>query len=336
MGELEAVCSWPNAIVAKSIESKKTNGRERITGASTRKNVDGIVYEHAPSDVLRLGMTPQSWLYNASLLAGLMHAGTDTAVIPSKKDAMPKVGLFIPCYVDQFYPQVAVATLRLLQRLGLEVEFPQEQTCCGQPMANSGCSEYARPLAERFLRIFAKYDHVIAPSGSCVSMVRNHYTQSLEGQADFDRLRTNTFELCEYLTDILRVTSVEGDFRRKVGLHMSCHGLRELRLARSSELMVESFNKVRFLLGQLRGIELVELSRPDECCGFGGTFAVNEEAVSCLMGRDRIADHERGGAEVITGFDASCLMHLEGLIRREKKPLRVMHVAEILEGASLS
>ena len=203
-------------------------------------------------------------------------------------------------------------------------------------MANSGCAGETRLLAERFLRIFGKYDHVVAPSGSCVSMVRNHYPQWLEGKPGFEHLRANTFELCEYLVDTVGVTKVEGEFPLKVGLHMSCHGLRELRLGRSSERMVPDFNKVRPLLAQLRGIELIELARPDECCGFGGTFAVNEEAVSSLMGRDRIADHVQGGAEVITGFDVSCLMHLEGIIRREKMPIRVMHVAEILEGARLS
>lgn len=249
---------------------------------------------------------------------------------------MARVGLFIPCYIDQLYPQVGLAALRMLRQLGLDVHFPEEQTCCGQPMANSGCAEQTRPLAERFLKIFAGYDHVVAPSGSCVSMVRNHYAQWLEGRPGFDHLRTNTFELCEYLVDVAGVTKVEGDFPLKVGLHMSCHGLRELRLARSSEQMVPAFNKVRQLLAQLKGIELIELARPDECCGFGGTFAVDEEAVSSLMGRDRIADHMRGGAEVITGFDVSCLMHLEGIIRREKRPLRVMHVAEILEAARLS
>jgi len=249
---------------------------------------------------------------------------------------MPKIGLFIPCYIDQFYPHVGLATLRVLRQLGLDIDFPEEQTCCGQPMANSGCGDETRAVAEKFLRIFGKYDHVVAPSGSCVSMVRNHYAQWLDGKPDFDHLRSNTFELCEYLVDVAGVTKVDGDFPFKVGLHMSCHGLRELQLGRSSEKMVPAFNKVGQLLTQLKGIELVELSRPDECCGFGGTFAVNEEAVSCLMGRDRIADHLLGGAEVITGFDVSCLMHLEGIIRREKTPLRVMHVAEILETAELS
>lgn len=249
---------------------------------------------------------------------------------------MPTVGLFIPCYVDQLYPRVGLATLRVLRNLGVEVEFPEEQTCCGQPMANAGCAEDARPLAERFLRIFGGYDYVVAPSGSCVSMVRNHYDQWLAGKPGFDRLRANTFELCEYLVDVAQVKRVDGSFPGKVGLHMSCHGLRELRLAKSSEKMVAPFNKVAQLIEQLQGIDLVQVSRPDECCGFGGTFAVAEEAVSCMMGRDRISDHERAGAEVIAGFDMSCLMHLEGLIAREKKPMRVLHVAQLLENARLS
>ena len=249
---------------------------------------------------------------------------------------MPKIGLFIPCYVDQLYPHVGLAAYRVLRQLGLDIEFPEEQTCCGQPMANSGCAGETQPFAERFLKVFGKYDHVVAPSGSCVSMVRNHYAQWLEGKPGFDHLRANTFELCEYLVDVIGVTEVDGDFPLKVGLHMSCHGLRELGLGRSSEKMVPAFNKVRQLLVQLKGIELIELTRPDECCGFGGTFAVDEEAVSSLMGRDRITDHVKGGAEVITGFDVSCLMHLEGIIRREQIPLRVMHIAEILEGAKLS
>lgn len=249
---------------------------------------------------------------------------------------MPKIGLFVPCYIDQFYPQVALATLRMLRKVAGTVEFPQEQTCCGQPMANSGCSKDARLLGEHFLSVFARYDQVVAPSASCVSMVRNHYAQWFSTDSRFEHLRANTFELCEYLTDIARVPHVDGDFRFRVGLHQGCHALRELRLARSSELMVSGFNKVRDLLAQLRGIQLVDLTRPDECCGFGGTFAVNEEAISCLMGRDRIADHEQAGVEVITGNDTSCLMHLEGLIKRSGKKLRVMHVAEILEPARLS
>jgi len=249
---------------------------------------------------------------------------------------MPRVGLFIPCYVDQFYPEVGLATLRVLRRLGADVDYPEEQTCCGQPMYNSGCADDARPLAERFLRIFGAYDHVVAPSGSCVSMVRLHFRELLGDSKELRELAARTYELCEYLVDVVKVRSVDGEFRKRVGLHRSCHGLRELRLARASERMDPPFDKATQLLAQLRGCTLVNLERPDECCGFGGTFAVNEEAVSCLMGRDRIADHEKAGAEVIAGYDMSCLMHLGGLLRRQQKAIPVLHVAQILEQARLA
>jgi len=245
---------------------------------------------------------------------------------------MPKVGLFIPCYIDQLYPRVGMATVALLEERGYEVEFPEEQTCCGQPMANAGCTDQARPLAERFLEIFRPYDYVVAPSGSCVAMVRRHYDEYLAGKPGFDELKAKTFELCEFLVDVAKLDRLDRPFRHRVGLHQSCHGLRELRLGRSSELMVPPFGKAQQLLRLLEGLELVTLARPDECCGFGGTFAVAEEAVSCMMGLDRIYDHETAGAEVLTANDMSCLMHLQGLIRRQRKPLRVMHVAEILAG----
>ncbi|HYQ80056.1 MAG TPA: (Fe-S)-binding protein [Anaeromyxobacteraceae bacterium] len=247
-----------------------------------------------------------------------------------------KVALFIPCYVDQLYPEVGLATLQVLRQVGAEVEFPRQQTCCGQPMANSGCAAEARPLAERFLRLFDRYEQVVAPSGSCVSMVRHHYRELLGQRPDLERVASRTFELCEWLVDVRGISRVEGEFRRRVGLHKSCHGLRELRLGKSSETVGAPFDKVRQLLAPLRGIELAELSRPDECCGFGGTFAVNEEAVSCMMGRDRLADHEKAGSEVITGVDVSCLMHLGGLARRDGRRVEVMHVARILSQARLS
>lgn len=241
-----------------------------------------------------------------------------------------QVGLFIPCYIDQLYPQVGLATVKLLERHGVTVQFPEAQTCCGQPLANIGCVDDARPVAEKFLNVFRDYEYVVCPSGSCVAMVRCHYEELLHGRADYDRLKSRTYELCEFLTDVLGVKQVPGRFPHRVGLHQSCHGLRELRLAKSSELVGPANSKVRTLLESIEGIQLSELSRPDECCGFGGTFSVTEEAVSCLMGLDRIADHEQAGTEVLTAVDMSCLMHLAGLIRRQNKPLRVMHVAEIL------
>jgi L-lactate dehydrogenase complex protein LldE len=251
---------------------------------------------------------------------------------------MPLVGLFIPCYIDQFYPRVGLATVEVLERLGVQVDFPREQTCCGQPMANAGCTADTAPLARRFVEIFRRCERVVAPSGSCVAMVRHHYEEYFpDGHplaADYERVRAATYELTEYLVDILGITRLEGRFPHRVGLHQSCHGLRELRLAGSSELVGRSFNKARTLLEGFEGISFAELSRPDECCGFGGTFAVAEEAVSVMMGRDRIYDHEQAGTEVLTAGDMSCLMHLEGLLRREKKPMRVMHMAEILAEAT--
>ncbi len=244
-----------------------------------------------------------------------------------------RVGLFIPCYVDQLYPDVGIATLELLERFGCEVDFPAGQTCCGQPMANTGCWDDARPLAETFLKLFGGYEAVVCPSGSCTAMVTHHYDVLLEGQAGYEELKHKTYELCQFLVDVLKVDALPGvKFPHKVGLHNSCHGLRELRLGRSSELMVPDFSKARDLLNLVEGLELVTLQRPDECCGFGGTFAVSEEAVSCMMGDDRIADHEQAGADVMTAGDMSCLMHLQGLITRQQKPLKVMHIAQILAG----
>lgn len=248
---------------------------------------------------------------------------------------MPRVGLFIPCYVDQFYPQVGLATVELLEQLGVEVDFPEAQTCCGQPMANTGCTADAEPLARRFVEIFSPYDAVVCPSGSCVAMVRAHYHEFFHHDPAFEQLRPRIYELCEYLVDVLKVTRLPARFPHRVGLHQSCHGLRELRLGSSSETMVPAFNKARQLLELVEGLTFVEPQRPDECCGFGGTFAVSEEAVSCLMGRDRIADHLQAGAEVVTATDMSCLMHLEGLSRRDGRALPFVHVAEILAGRSL-
>ena len=244
-----------------------------------------------------------------------------------------RVALFVPCYVDQLWPRAGLAAVRVLERLGAEVVFPEEQTCCGQPMSNAGLAAEAAPLAQRFLDVFGGFEAVVCPSGSCTSMVRNHYDAFLAGAPGFERLKARTYELCEFLVDVLGVREIGGRFPHKVALHQSCHGLRELRLGTSSELLVPRSNKVESLLASIQGIDLVPLARADECCGFGGTFATGEEAVSSFMGKDRIADHARAGAEIVTGTDVSCLMHLEGLSRREGRPLRFMHVAEVLSEA---
>ena len=243
------------------------------------------------------------------------------------------IGLFIPCYVDQFYPQVGIATMAILEKLRLDVVYPIEQTCCGQPMANTGCIADAKAAARNHVAAFADFEYVVCPSGSCVSFVRNHYNL-LEQTEPVVQVRQHTYELCEFLVDVMKVDRLDARFPFKVGLHNCCHGHRGLRLARSSEIMGPAFSKPRRLLEMVADIELVQLQRPDECCGFGGTFAVKEAAVSSRMGLDRIADHEQAGAQVITGVDMSCLMHLDGLIKREKKKIRVKHIAEILAGGN--
>lgn len=244
-----------------------------------------------------------------------------------------RVALFVPCYVDQLVPEVALATVELLEGLGVAVEFPAAQTCCGQPMSNAGFADAARPLARRFVDVFAGFSHVVCPSGSCVAMVRKQYRHLLGASPAVTDLCARVFELCEFLGEVLGVETIDGDFPHRVGLHQSCHGLRELGLGQASESCAPRRDRVRELLGSLRGISLVELARRDECCGFGGTFAVDEDAVSAMMGRDRVRDHAQAGAEVITSVDASCLLHLDGVIRRAGRGPRVMHVAEVLVAA---
>jgi len=205
------------------------------------------------------------------------------------------VGLFIPCYVNQFYPQVAIATLELLEKLGVEVSYPANQTCCGQPMANSGFEKTSEQTYNLFIKNFHSYDFIVAPSGSCVYHVRNHLN-TIEQTDEVKHVRNKTYELCEFLVKIIK----------------------------------KDFSIPGKLLNNVKGIQLVQLDRPDECCGFGGTFAVAEEAVSIKMGNDRIQDHIAHNAEVITATDMSCLMHLKGIIRRRNLSVQVKHIAEIL------
>jgi L-lactate dehydrogenase complex protein LldE len=244
-----------------------------------------------------------------------------------------KIALYIPCYVDQFYPQVGVATLDLLEKLGAEVDFPKDQTCCGQPLVNSGAVKEAKKVAEHFLKVFGDYEYIVCPSGSCTAMVTHHYESFFSGDSIYHQLKHRVFELSEFLVDILKVSPLNGTFPHRVGFHQSCHGLRELRLDQSSETMTNTVGKAKQLLSSLKGIELVELTRKDECCGFGGLFSIGEESVSISMGRDRIDDHQSNKASVITSVDMSCLMHLDGIIRRERRPIRVMHLAELLREA---
>ena len=239
------------------------------------------------------------------------------------------VGLFIPCYVDQFYPQVAMATLQLLQKQGVEVVFPLNQTCCGQPMANSGFEHLTKGCNELFVKNFSGVDYIVSPSGSCVLHIKEHLHDE-KHEAEAASIRTKIYELSEFLTDVIKVEKIEASFPHRVSIHQSCHGQRGLHISSMTELVTPPFSKPVHLLNMVRDIELVELTRSDECCGFGGTFCVAEEAVSAKMGKDRVADHASHNVEFITSADMSCLMHMEGIIKRQKRNIQVKHIAEIL------
>jgi L-lactate dehydrogenase complex protein LldE len=239
------------------------------------------------------------------------------------------VGLFIPCYVNQFYPDVAIASLELLEKQGLKVEYPLNQTCCGQPMANSGFERSAIETYNLFVKNFQHFDYIVSPSGSCVHQVKEHF--DIINQTDeVTHVRSEIYEISEFLIKILKKENFNSYFPHRVGLHQSCHGLRGLNLGKPSEIIGEEYSITKKLLNNVKGIELVPLEREDECCGFGGTFAVAEEAVSVKMGIDRINDHINHKAEVITATDMSCLMHLEGIIRKRNLPIKVKHLVEIL------
>lgn len=238
-----------------------------------------------------------------------------------------RVGLFIPCYVDALYPQVGVATYRLLRKLKLNVVYPERQTCCGQPMANGGFERMSEHLAERFEDKFRDFDYVVTPSVSCAAFVRVNYPQILDHACQTPE---KTMELVEFLHDILKVRELPGGFPHVVSVHNSCHGVRDLGLSSPSELQIKPFNKIVDLLQLKDGITVKEPDRKDECCGFGGMFAVEEPYVCSRMGNDKVKAHMATGAEIITGSDCSCLMHMQGVAARQKYPVKFMHVAEIL------
>lgn len=223
-----------------------------------------------------------------------------------------RVALFVTCLVDTLFPQVGRATVTLLERLGLEVVFPAEQTCCGQLHRNSGHAEIAAALEERLTRVFADYETVVAPSGSCVAHVRAHGGE----------VGTRVLELSEFLVGRLGVADVGARFDGRVTYHPTCHSLRLLRIG----------DAPLRLLRAVDGLELVELPDATECCGFGGTFAVKNAAVSSAMLDDKLAAVAATGADAVCACDASCLMHIGGGLERSGSRVRAVHLAEVLAG----
>ena len=233
------------------------------------------------------------------------------------------MSLFVPCFVDQLLPQVAVDTVKVLRRLGYGVDYPEGQTCCGQPAFNTGYWDEARPCAEHFVRVFKGADVIVCPSGSCTTMVRNFYADLLSKSALRDEaiaVASRTFEVSEFLVKVEGVTEVGAAFPHTVTYHASCHGLRELKL-REEPLQ---------LLRQVKGLTLVEMTRAEECCGFGGTFAAKFPDISAAMGTSKAECVAATGAEFVTAIDPSCLLHMEGILGKRKSSARTIHLASIL------
>jgi L-lactate dehydrogenase complex protein LldE len=228
-----------------------------------------------------------------------------------------RVALFIPCFVDQLFPNVGIAMVKVLRRLNIEVDYPLQQTCCGQPAFNTGYWDEARELARRYCEIFADADAIVCPSGSCTAMVRNFYPELL-GKAT--RVTANTFEFSEFLVRQLGVTDVGARFPAKVTYHDACHALRELRLK----------DEPRELLRNVKELELVEMSEAETCCGFGGTFSVKFPMISYAMDEMKCTSIKQTGAEYVVSGDSSCLMQIDGYLRRQRMPIKTIHLAEVL------
>jgi L-lactate dehydrogenase complex protein LldE len=237
-----------------------------------------------------------------------------------------KITLFIPCFIDQFYPQVGISVVKILEQLGHTIDYPEDQTCCGQPAFNSGMWDQARAVAEKALDVFRPAEVIVTPSGSCGAMMRVFYPHLFHGtpqsQAACEVAR-KTFEFSEFLVKNLKVTDLGASFPGKATFHDGCHGLRELGVK----------NEPRELLKHVRGLELIELDPQDTCCGFGGTFAVKFPMISSAMGDGKCTAIVDTKADYVISLDASCLMHIQGLLDKQGKKVRGLHLAEVLAGS---
>jgi len=235
-----------------------------------------------------------------------------------------KVSLFITCLVDILFPQVGVSMVKVLKRLGVEVDFPEEQTCCGQPAFNSGFRQDAKVLAKRFISIFSQDGFIVSPSGSCTSMVRVFYKELFHDDQKMldvvNILSSRTYEFSEFLVNVLKVDDVGATYNGRVTYHDSCHALRELRVQ----------NEPRKLIKSVKGVDFVEMKFPDTCCGFGGTFSIKFPDVSVSILDEKIESIIESGADTVVSTDMGCLMQIGGAINRKKLPVKTIHIAELL------
>jgi L-lactate dehydrogenase complex protein LldE len=237
-----------------------------------------------------------------------------------------KVTLFIQCLVDVMYPEVGEAMLKIFRKLDIAVDCPVDQTCCGQPAFNSGYHRQARVAARKFIQLFEDAQSIVCPSGSCVHMVRHHYPDLFHDDPAWLRraesIRDKTFELTEYLVDVLGVEDLDARFDGKITYHDSCHPLRGLGI----------MDQPRKLISKVDGAEFIEMQNSDQCCGFGGAFAVKYPEISTAMVEDKVKNIIATGADTVVGVDMSCLMNIQGLLSRKKSEVKIMHIAELLAG----
>ncbi len=234
-----------------------------------------------------------------------------------------KISLFIPCYVDQLSPHVAIAMVEVLERLGHTVDYPSGQTCCGQPAFNSGYFDEARQVAEHFLKTFRDTDLIAVPSGSCAAMVRKFYPEIFEKSNQLDEAKeiaSKTFEFSELLVDRLGVEDVGASLSGTATYHDGCHGLRELGIK----------DAPRKLLSNVSGLELIEMDEAQSCCGFGGTFAVKFPQISTAMTQVKLGSAKKTEASYLISGDPSCLMQINGYFKRQKADIQCLHIAEVL------
>ena len=242
-----------------------------------------------------------------------------------------KASLFVTCVVDQFYPEIGESTVRVLRRLGVDVDFPEEQTCCGQPAFNSGFRSDAKPLAKRFLDTFEGSEAVVIPSGSCTAMVRIFYPELLHDEPDLaariNAVAGKTFELTEFIVDVLGVTQLSGTPDapgRTVTYHEGCHLRREIGVTTQPRALIEA----------APGVDLVEMREAEVCCGFGGTFAVKYADISGAMLADKLRNVEDTGADAVVSCDSTCLMQIGGGLEKRGMAARPLHVAQLLDEAT--
>ena len=234
-----------------------------------------------------------------------------------------KVQLFIPCFVDQLYPQTAFNMVKVLEKAGCEVHYNTNQTCCGQPAFNAGFLDEARAVCSKFIQDFDNADYIVAPSASCVGFVRNYYTKLFDNSANLHQVKNlsaRIFEFSEFLIDVLKMEDFGAKFNAKATYHDSCAALRECKIK----------DAPRRLLSHVSGLEMIEMNDVETCCGFGGTFAVKFDSISIGMADQKVTNALATQANYIISTDLSCLMHIDGYIKGKNLPLQTMHIADVL------